>query len=200
MGHVPTFRATVRIRNNRLIRAREVLGLTQAAAARAIGIQVSVLSAYECLTKSARAKRGGWTPTAIKVADYYGHTCEHLWPDDVDEVHTTTLSIEMEAAQLRQLGSTGPALLEAPQEAMMERAELHAAVESALGGLDKRTARLVRRWAEDTTFSELAAEEGLSVERVRQIVLKGLRGMRWAANSGDQPGLAEMAGLVRPEE
>jgi len=200
MTDTPTFRATVRIRNNRLIRAREVLGLTQAAAARAIGIEAGVLSAFECLSKSARAKRGGWLPTAAQIAAYYSHTCEHLWPDEVEEVHTTTLSIEMEAAQLRQLGSTGPALLEAPQEALMERAELLAAVESALGGLDERTARLVRRWADDATFVDLATEEGLSLERVRQIVLRGLHRLRWAANSGDLPSLAELAGISRPEE
>ena len=192
MTDTPTFRATVRIRNNRLIRAREVLGLTQAAASRAIGLPQGFLSAYECLSKSARAKRGGWTPTAIKVADYYGHTCEHLWPDEVEEVHTTTLSIEMEAAQLRQIGSTGPTLLEAPQEAMMERADLKAAVESALGGLSERTARLVRRWADDATFAEIASEEGLSVERTRQIIRNGIWWMRQAAEQGDQPGLAEL--------
>lgn len=93
------FRIKVRVQNNRLIRAREELGLTQAEATRRIGLSHSALCAFENLNYSKWSPynelTGEWTDSARKVADYYGLSPEYLWPEEVALVKKSALQLEV---------------------------------------------------------------------------------------------------------
>ena len=106
--HVKPLRIVARLRNNRLIRAREALGYTNAAqAARALGLSPAMLWALETLKDSpvfrgARPgfKAGDWTKSALRVAKAFGTTPEYLWPEELDAVKKTKVVIELNVPQM----------------------------------------------------------------------------------------------------
>lgn len=64
-------------------------------------------------------------------------------------------------------------------EQEMYRWQLHGAMEQALGTLDEQQEETIRsRYYQGMTFEAIAQQEGLSREQVRQLVAKGLRGLR----------------------
>lgn len=57
--------------------------------------------------------------------------------------------------------------------------QLHGAMEQALGTLDEQQEETIRaRYYQGMTFEAIAQQSGFSRERVRQVVAKGLRGLR----------------------
>ena len=57
--------------------------------------------------------------------------------------------------------------------------QLHSAMETALGTLDKHQEQTIRnRYYRDMTLEAIAQQNGVSREQVRQLVAKGLRGLR----------------------
>ena len=106
------FRMKVRLYNNRLIRAREDLGLNQTEAARQIGITNSVLSAYENFgVRNGKRVLGqawgptGWTPSALMIADFYGYSPEYLWPEEIDSVRKNAMTLELSSADVHVFAS-----------------------------------------------------------------------------------------------
>jgi transcriptional regulator with XRE-family HTH domain len=99
----PTFRIKIRIQNNRLVRAREELGMTQAVASRAMGVDASTLSAFENLNANQPAwsdARARWTDTARKIADFYGFSPEYLWPEEIAALRKNAGQLEMSSREV----------------------------------------------------------------------------------------------------
>lgn len=76
-------RLTLKVRNNRLIRARESLGLGAMEASKRIGISYSTLLELENLKTSPLGRRGSWRKPVLKVALFYGNTTDYFWPEAV---------------------------------------------------------------------------------------------------------------------
>lgn len=97
----------VRLYNNRLIKAREELGLTQCAAAEAIGVQYGSLNALENLRVKAWKRNAsgdeGWTQTALKIASFYGFSPEYLWPEEIALVRKNAMRLELAAKDIHVL-------------------------------------------------------------------------------------------------
>ena len=69
----PEIRVRITLRNHRLVSAREDLGLSQIAMARAAGVSNSTLNGLETLRDTARGTDGiEWRPVALTVAAYLG--------------------------------------------------------------------------------------------------------------------------------
>ena len=197
---VKPFRLKVRVQNNRLVRAREELGLTQIGAAKAIGINASQLSAYESLQHTEtqekkgfgspyNAKTGEWKETARRISEYYGLSPEYLWPDEIRAVKKNALTVEMSSREIAQL--TGPP---APDEfvALRKMGEQSVRLLDSLTPNERDLLKLrFSSEGEEMTLRELGNNiegfygKGVSCERARQIVesgiakLKGLsRGVR----------------------
>ena len=97
-------RATVRVRNNRLVTLREQLGLTQVAAAKLIGVQASVLSALETLRLGPVGMRGTWTKAATRISEFHGVSPEWIWPDAVLSWDgATTKTVEVDPFEIERL-------------------------------------------------------------------------------------------------
>lgn len=83
-------RITVKLRNNRLIEAREARGWSQAQAAEALGVRAYLICHYETLALSPvsvgysnryRTHAGDWKQSALKIAHGYGKPASHFWPE-----------------------------------------------------------------------------------------------------------------------
>lgn len=87
-----------RSENRRLIRARTELGLTQSDVARLLSVGPSVVCALEGQRKPAWGE-GGLTDTALRMATFYGHDPEYLWPKEIGPVRRVALRQECAAGE-----------------------------------------------------------------------------------------------------
>lgn len=146
------FRIKIRIQNNRLVRAREELGMTQAVAARAIGVGASVLSAFENLSSrdspwSSTYSR--WTDTARKIADFYGYSPEYLWPEEIAALRKNAAQLELSAREVC-------AFID---EEQIEHRDFIAKVIPLMGHL---TALDLTHHLDDGSLKELAVKHGMT--------------------------------------
>ena len=174
------FRVVAVLRNNRLIRAREQLGYpSQAAAARAIGVEPRTLSAFESFRWSPWSTHAGtWKEVARRIARAYAYEPEELWPEVIRQVEATAMTLELGAAEVESLSP----------ERLAESAELRAAVERALGTLPARQARVLRdRFGlgrPERLLDEVAEDLGVCRERARQLEAKALSALRGGGSEG----------------
>ena len=192
----PIFRVEVRLRNDRLIRAREELGWTQAEAARQIGINGSLLNALETFRASPWGAEG-WRPTAETIATFYGLGLDYMWPDAIDRVTRTRFEASIAAGVVGSLvGEHSQRLLSAVAGEDAETAEV---LRGAVGRLDARDLRvLTRRYRDGWTLEEVAVEDDTTRERIRQIEARGLRRLRRRIDNraGDVAALRAALGLT----
>jgi len=194
----PIFRVEVRLRNDRLIRAREELGWTQAEAARQIGINGSLLNALETFRASPWGAEG-WRPTAETIATFYGLGLDYMWPDAIDRVTRTRFEASIAAGVAGSLvGEHSQRLLSAVAG---EDAETADALRDAVAGLDERDLRvLTRRYRDDWTLDEIGMEDGTQRARIRQLEARGLRRMRRRIDSRADAVAAHRTALGLPKE
>lgn len=165
------FRLIVRVKNNRLIRLREELGLNLSAFAAAIGATASHISAIESFKGTVYSATYGWTKTAQRIADYHGVACEDLWPEEVRLVRRNVMTLEASREDVAKLG--GQPFDELAGKELRERAA------ELLEKLPPKTRKmLAASLDEDATLGELGASIGRSRERARQIVNGGVRTLR----------------------
>lgn len=176
---------TVRARNNLLIQARLAEGMNQAQASRAIGIGIGgqALNSYECFRTSPISKRGGWTQTASRIANYYGADPGDLWPVELRKIEQPLLRFELDAHELLSEGSRRAAL---PVSDTYEEQELREVIERNLTTLPERSAKIVSLhlglFGRPHTFVELGEMLGICHERVGQLfdrALARLRKLKW---------------------
>lgn len=178
----PPFRLVAKLRNNRLIRAREALGLSCPQAAKAIGVCYAALVQLEGMQESPVGVTG-WRPVALKIAEWYGYIPEDLWPDCVLAVETIYATLELDPANQRAFSDMrARTLLPAPDQAYVEK-ELQARVQQVLATLTPAEQDvLVKRFGLDgnggMTLEDTAKTRGVFKERIRQIEAKALRKIR----------------------
>lgn len=211
MTYVKELRVTLRVRNNRLIRAREQLGLTAREAAERIGINYALLLEYERLKRDPRSrksnKEGRLTDAAWKIVNFYGLPWQELWPDAALAVVDPVRTVEVDGAQIRTLMAGSARML--PSDAPSPEEQVIDAVEFGLvlkhlkkltdqekkvlryrygigdaGELTKREGKVLRNIGEarELTYDEVGQAIGLSRERVRQLEFAALARIRKAIN------------------
>jgi len=172
----PLFRVVSKLKNNRLVAAREARGMNAAQAARAIGVEPTLLGAFENFKQTARLKDGRWSVPATRIAAFYGIPPDELWPEAVNAVRRTE-SVQLlreEDILYLEPPETPLAALEASEEARLVRVAL-----SALAGENVRLATVVRRHSEDgADFQVIGDELGVTRTRAHQMYAQGVRRMR----------------------
>lgn len=178
-SRIRPLRVVAKLRNNRLVTAREALGYATAAeAARALGLPYGILVGYECLADSPRSLRaeGGWKPTALRIAAAYRNLPEWFWPPELAAVQktTSTMEIEVPMGEIRGLVATEePDRIEDVVEAHEQIAIIEKGLEAVTpwaAGIFRRRHGLGGRPAE--SLDEIAEAEGCGKERIRQIEKK----------------------------
>lgn len=166
------FRVKVRVQNNRLVRAREELGLTQVEAARRMRLSKERLNSLENFRDPAWGPFG-WTPSALRIAEFYGYSPEYLWPEEIAMVKRNAFVLEANATEAFALSGgevdeTDMRALTHQLDSAMTRAPLSA---RERGVLQLRSAGLCL----DDAGAKLG---GISRERVRQLELRAHRKIR----------------------
>jgi len=167
----PSYRVEMRVRNNRIIRARELLGYTTAAsAAEALKVNYHDLVSFESFAKSPLQRNGGeWKGSALRVADALFSDPEDLWPAESRNLARVRASFEATSEQLREIGFSA--------EKRMILQDDGNILQQAMKSLKPRTREiLMLRVGEGLELHEVGkAHGGIGRERVRQIVMQAER-------------------------
>lgn len=195
MIDTPEFRVTVKVRNNRLIRAREDLGMSAPKLAKAAGVSHGTYVRYESMSETPIKKvrrrcqldheLDPWKESAKKIAAYHGFGCSYFWPESVLGVSVASSTREMHSDQL---SLAGPAH---NPEARALRESDSAGIKTLMAGVltRKEEAILRMRFGFDertdpdnpqgyVTLDDVSKRFGLSRERIRQIESLALRKLR----------------------
>ena len=165
------FRVSMRIRNHRLVSAREAEGWSQSKAAEYIGVPAGTISALECMRQKAWCKDGDLSSPARRLANFYDLDPEWLFPPVADEVkhHVLETSVDgHELATARQLKS-------------QVQAAVKGMVAERWDGVSRSRVLRLRFGLDDgieRNLETVGAELGVSRERVRQIEIVALRRLR----------------------
>lgn len=171
------FRVESKIKNARLIKAREDAGYkTTTAAAEAIGVPAPTLCGLETMADRAYRKKDGLPrAVAVKIASFYGMSCAYLWPDELDLVKKRKVSVDLSANEAAlMLASDAPR----PDDHLIavDALEALAPIICALPPRDRHV--LNARFYEDKTYAEIGESIGRSAMLAKLIEEKALEKIR----------------------
>ena len=181
MANHKDYRLTVKVRNNRILKAIEAVGGTPGGkwcAANGLNY-VSVNELINVTSSPLNKVDGTLTLNASLLCDVLGKLPEDLWSNEQLYPLVKNFSeMEMDYGQVcALLPSSEQSYL--PDFSEMEEAETTKLVDEALGCLTSREAKVLRlRFYEDMTLAAIGEQLGVQQERVRQIEAKALRKLR----------------------
>lgn len=185
-----TFEVEVRIRNNRLKQHRLESGYrSQPALAKAAGVSVGMISALESMSESPLAAHGGWKPSALKLAEFFGVGPDELFPPETHAPGRTAATKRLDADEIQGLLQSDytQQAVESP-EAALARQEQHAALHAAVDRLPPRRRRAVELYFglngnEEMTLAGVGEELGITRETVRMLIDRSLHAIRKPSNA-----------------
>ena len=180
MANHKDYRLTVKVRNNRILKAIEAVGGTPGGkwcAANGLGY----ISVNDLINMTSSPPKGDGTLTlnASLLCDVLGKLPEDLWSNEQLYPLVKNFSeMEMDYGQVcALLPSSEQSYL--PDFSEMEEAETTKLVDEAVGCQTSREAKVLRlRFYEDMTLAAIGEQFGVQKERVRQIEAKALRKLR----------------------
>lgn len=195
---IKDLRVVVRLKNNQLVERREELGVTIAMMASLIGINKSSYGMFENLQQNpVSGTTGTWVNSAVKIAEYYEVDPEELWPDWVTKLKSTYTErcLDVEGARYLLTGAyTQQGALPLAEE-LLNKIQLSQRLSEVLDTMPARERAFLMRsfgvGCEKETKSEIARKEGLSTQRVNQIVSKAHRMMRHSSRSNELAGFID---------
>lgn len=164
------FRLQIKVRNNRLMKAREQLGMSPKQFAAAVGMSYGQYLAYEGLKMDPfRAGGRGLRETAERICEFHQLSADYFWPEAVRAVVKPQLEAEISAPALQQL-SAGAS--EANRAFILHM----------LRSLSPREEKVIRmRFGideDERTLLDVGRDFEVSSERIRGIEAKALRKLR----------------------
>lgn len=170
-------RLIVKIKNNRLVKAREKLGLNQNEMAALCKLRPNQYGRIENLIEYPITKNG-WSTAAQNIASAIGICEEELFPEAFKKIQTNKAEVEI---GLESLPLAERLQLNGPDE-IYENNEFKNRVQKVLNTLTPREEHVLkRRLGFDgpvETLEEIAADKHVLRERVRQIEARALRKLR----------------------
>ena len=178
---VPEIRIEARARNNRLIKLREEVGLTQHEAASRIGLHQASLGKLENLKDSPLRKgKDQLREAATRIAEYYGVSAAYIWPEAIRNMTASNIVCEVSAEHALQWDSWEQQQPELGQEA----AERQQVVVDVLNDTLTEQQRdvIVKRFGlsgnQPMSLEGVAKGYGVTKERIRQIETKAIVKLR----------------------
>jgi RNA polymerase sigma factor (sigma-70 family) len=174
------YRLTIKVRNNRLLKAIEAVGGTPGGKwCEVNGLSYSTVNNLINMTSSPLTAGGELRLDAVRLCEVLGKLPEDLWSNEqLYPLERNFSEMEMDHAQV-------VALLPQEQQSYLpdfsefERVQTKALVSKAVSTLTKREQEVIQmRFENDLTFDECASRLGVTSERVRQIYAKALRKLR----------------------
>lgn len=174
------YRLTIKVRNNRLLKAIEAAGGTPGGKWCAEnGLCYSMVNNLIKMTSSPLTADGELRLDAAKLCDVLGKLPEDLWSNEqLYPLEKNFSEMEMDYSQV-------VALLPQEQQSYLpdlsefERAQTKALLDKAVATLNPREQKVIRmRFEDDLTLEECADRLDITRERARQIEAKALRTLR----------------------
>ena len=176
-------RATLKLRNEVAIAAREKLGMTQHQVADASGTSQSAVSAIECLRFA-----GVCAKNVSQIATFLG-----IDPDELVPIHLRGENLLNEQKIVREIpdtvliGMREPILIE-DKDAPLQAEEIKIAIHQAIDKLTFREREILKLRhgipdGHEYTMEEVGSIFQISRERVRQIEARAIRKLREPWNS-----------------
>lgn len=180
------YRLTIKVRNNRLLKAIETTGGTPGSKwCAANGLTYTLVNDLINMTSSPLTIKGELRQEAVKLCEILNKLPEDLWSNEqLYPLEKNFSEMEMDYAQVI-------ALLPQEQQSYLpdfsefEQAQTKALVSKLVSTLTPREQDVIRmRFEDELTLAECAAQFNVERERIRQIEAKALRKMRHPARIG----------------
>ena len=173
-------RFIVRVKNNRLLKAREKMGFTQTAMAEYCGVGISRYGDIENLKFFPITKDGDWNIDAQKISSAVGLTEEELFPAAFKQILKTRMEYEVGLEELPKF--TQPLEIEGP-ESLLEGQDLRKRVSAVLDSLTPREKKVLEmrfglNGEDECNQVEVSKYFYYTKERIRQIEQKAIRKIR----------------------
>lgn len=177
------FDVTVKLRNNRLLERREKLGMSAPQLAAAAGISYGQYNDYEYLRRSpfCRDRPYELRSTAQRLCDFHGVLPEELWPEAVLKVRCSLARRKLDYDQVALIVSDDMRARRLLPDVAVEELEAARSVQDAVRRIrDPRDRQVIeKRFGIDgrggCTLEEIAEEQGVMRERIRQREMRSLR-------------------------
>lgn len=180
------YRLTIKVRNNRILRAIEAVGgIPGGKWCEANGLTYTVINQFINMTLSPLAKNGAMYPDAARLCDVLGKLPEELWSNEqLYPLERNFSEMEMDHAEvIALLPPEHQSYL--PDFSNLEQEQTRKLIADALSKLPKRQRQIIQlRYTEELTFEECGNRLGISKERVRQLEAIALRKLRRPAMVG----------------
>lgn len=194
-ANVGPIRATLRLHNNRLKRCREELGLSARAASERIGVPYVTLLDFENMHTDPLKENGEIRDPAVKIAAFYGHPVDWLWPDVVRRIKRAVVVRELDDAPTALPRSAAPMLMSESDatEHEVDMRDMIATLRPLVRKLPGRESEvLIMRFGldgdEPMTLEEIGERIGVGREQARRLCEDGLNMLRsmWPIGSMDE--------------
>ena len=173
------YRVTVKVRNNRILKAiEEVGGQPGAKWCRQNGLPYATVNNLINMTASPVLEDMSLTNIARNLCDVVGKLPEDLWSNEqLYPLEKNFSEIEMSKSQLSALMQDS---METPQLGHeLEEEERNSVLESVLASLSEQEQEIIKaRFFDDKSLNDIAKERDVSRECIRQIEAKAIRKLR----------------------
>jgi RNA polymerase sigma factor (sigma-70 family) len=179
----PTFRVDIRVRNNRILRAIERAGYkSQAEAGRALGLAATDVCSYVAFRRAPLADDGTWKESALRLADGLFADPADLWPEEARAVMKANASFEASFAELQAFVGSDAVDASLIEHAVDVRG-LRGLLADAKTKLHPRLKEAVDAYYNgEETFEAVGERLGVSRERARQLIVRGIEELRKEMN------------------
>lgn len=98
--NTPDFDVTVKLRNNHLVAFRESFGWSIKDFAEKCGMSYGTYWTLEAMVDSPVASKGGWKPSALKIAKFMNTDPEAIWPNVILKVRNSRVNLKVCSEQI----------------------------------------------------------------------------------------------------
>ena len=184
----------VTVRNGLILRRMKELGIkSQAELARLAGLSVTALNALVALRRAPRNKVSGeWLDDAFTLSSALQVEPEELWTETQSNMalKRNSYEVDMNEEEVQRLSTDGGV------ERLVLEGERTKAITKTLNTLSPREEYVVRRrFFDDDSLADVAADMGCQSERIRQIEAKALRKLKHPSR-----GLQKYIELEKPDD
>ena len=176
------YRVTVKVRNNRILKAiKDVGGEPGQKGCEATGLVYTQINSLINLTESPLLKTGGLSTSAERLCDVLGKLPEELWTNNqIRPLEKNFTELDMTQDQVMALLP----LSETSYIQDFDKKDLEKVMAAALSTLDRKEQKILNlRFKEGLFLEEIAEKYDITRERVRQIEAKALRKLRHPSTS-----------------
>jgi RNA polymerase sigma factor (sigma-70 family) len=173
---------TLKLRNNLLKKKRTEMGFSTVQIAEKMVVTYQNYVGLENMRMSPMGKNG-WRPTAIRIAEYYGVSCEELWPDIILLVKNPEVVAELNqqrAEAMLTYAQQQPLQLPSAEDMLIEHGKNQMVTEGLETLTPKQKRALEARFFEEKTLEQVGDEFGVTKETARRIIIDGVRNLKKA--------------------